>query len=95
MSISYTRHNKGSEKYHEVKLCVCVWGGGGARGAYLAHGLFVFYLANITLPYRLLIYLFIYAYNLVCWYRIYLSLPGTSRIPGPLNLLPFSDQYEY
>ncbi len=34
MSISYTRHNKASEKYHEVKL-----GGGGARGAYLAHGL--------------------------------------------------------
>ncbi len=33
MSISYTRHNKGSEKYDEVKL----WGG--ARGAYLAHGL--------------------------------------------------------
>ncbi len=38
MSISYTRHNKGSEKYHEVKLCVCV-GGGGAREAYLAHEL--------------------------------------------------------
>ncbi len=36
MSISYTRHNKGSEKCHEVKL----WGGGGARGAYLAHGLY-------------------------------------------------------
>ena len=35
MSISYTRHNKGSEKYHEVKL----WGEG-ARGAYLAHGLY-------------------------------------------------------
>ena len=36
MSISYTRHNKGSEKYYEVKL----WeGGGGVRGAYLAHGL--------------------------------------------------------
>ncbi len=34
MSISYTRHNKGSEKYHEVKL----WGGG-AQGAYLAHEL--------------------------------------------------------
>ena len=36
MSISYTRHNKISEKNHEVKLC---GGGGGARGAYLAHGL--------------------------------------------------------
>ncbi len=29
-----TRHNKASEKYQEVKL----WAGG-ARGAYLAHGL--------------------------------------------------------
>ncbi len=35
MSISYTRHNKASEKYHEVKL----WGGGGCTRAYLAHGL--------------------------------------------------------
>ncbi len=26
MSISYTRHSKASEKYHEVKLRVCVLG---------------------------------------------------------------------
>ncbi len=46
MSISYTRHNKASEKYHEVKL----WGGGGgARGAYLAHGLIVSIILRICI----------------------------------------------
>ncbi len=45
MSISYTRHNKASEKYHEVKL-----GEGGARGAYLAHGLLDYMLKNSIIP---------------------------------------------
>ncbi len=40
MSISYTRHNKASEKYHEVKLWGVGVGAGSARGAYLAHGLY-------------------------------------------------------
>ena len=46
MFISYTRHNKASEKYHEIKLCVCV--GGGARGAYLARGLVVLIVDGTT-----------------------------------------------
>ena len=35
--ISYSGHPSGSKKYRLAKM----WGGGGARGSYLAHGLYV------------------------------------------------------